>query len=115
MKLVIAMVAVTMLAVASFSGTAAAKGTLTVSPAPVVLGSPFTLAGDGYLAPTSIAFHVEGPGVDYFTASEPLASISFSQTWIAWWSNPGAYSITSYYRDSKGSLRKVTVVKFTVT
>ena len=38
-----------------------------------------------------------------------------SQSWTAWWAAAGDYSITSYYRDSKGSTRKVAVVRFAVT
>lgn len=117
MKLVLTLAVAAILAIASLSGTASAKGTLTVDPTTVPRNSSFTLAGCGYAASTAIAFHVTGPGVNYFTAGEllPLEGGCFSETWIAWWTNPGAYAITSYYRDSKGALRKVTVVKFAVT
>jgi len=109
-----AVVAVGMLSTATVTNVAEAKGGLTVTPASVVLGSTFTIAGCGYPAPTSLSFHVVGPNVDYFTAGEPLATDCFSEQWQAWWSTPGAYEITSFYRDSKGSTRKVTVVKFAV-
>ena len=61
--------------------------------------------------------HVEGPGAKYFAGGEPLTSPDgcFSERLVAWWSNAGAYTITSFYRDAKGSLRKTGVVKFTVT
>ena len=54
--------------------------------------------------------------VDYFTAGEPLTAANgcFSQAWTAWWAELGDYSITSYYRDAKGSTRKVAVVTFAV-
>jgi hypothetical protein len=117
MKLLVALVVVAILAVSLVSGTASAKGSLNITPGTVARGASLTLDGCGYPAPTSISFHVEGPGVNYFTAGEPLTSLDgcFSETWVAWWSNAGAYSITSFYRDSKGSLRKTGVVKFTVT
>jgi hypothetical protein len=105
-----------LLAMSSAGLVSAGKGTLTINPTRVVLGSEMTLAGCGYPTPTSLSFHVVGPGVDYFTAGEPLAADSagcFDETWIAWWSTAGAYQITSYYRDAKGSTRKVAVVKFT--
>jgi hypothetical protein len=96
----------------------AGAGTLTIDPTTVARGATLTISGCGYPVPTSISFHVVGPSVDYFTAGEPLDATSggcFSETWTAWWSKAGAYSITSYYRDTKGSTRKVAVVKFTVT
>lgn len=109
---------ITLATVATVSDVTEAKGSLTITPTPVVLGTTFTIAGCGYPVPTSLSFHVEGPGIDYFTAGEPLAADSggcFSDAWLAWWSTAGGYQITSFYRDSKGSTRKVTVVKFTVT
>lgn len=103
--------------VAISAGQAAGKGGLAIDPTTVPRGSIFTLSGCGYPAPTSISFHVVGPDVDYFTAGEPLTATSgcFSQSWTAWWAAAGDYSITSYYRDAKGSTRKVAVVKFAVT
>jgi hypothetical protein len=117
-----ARVAAAVIAVATMStaagGVAQAKGSLTISPTPVVLGSTFTLAGCGYPTPTSLSFEVVGPDVKYFTSGEPLGADSggcFSDQWTAWWSTPGDYQITSFYRDAKGSTRKVTVAKFAVT
>jgi hypothetical protein len=103
-------------AVSPGHGAEAGKGTLVIDPSPVQLDTSFTLSGCGYPTPT-LSFHVVGPSVDYFTASEPLADSSgcFADTWLAWWSDAGPYQITSYYRDSKGATRKVTVVKFDVT
>jgi hypothetical protein len=119
MRRLAAALAMAGLLAASSAGLASAgKGTLTIDPSPVARGETFTLTGCGYPVPTSLSFHVVGPNVDYFTAGEPLAADSggcFSDTWLAWWSDAGAYQITSYYRDSKGSTRKVAVVKFTVT
>ena len=101
--------------VAVSAGHAGGKGGLAIDPATVTRGSTFTLSGCGYPTPTSISFHVEGPVVNYFTAGEPLTGDGcFSQTWTAWWAEAGDYSITSYYRDAKGSTRKVAVVKFAV-
>jgi hypothetical protein len=98
-------------------GAALAKGTLTVRPDPVVLGSPFTVdAGCGYAVPGSISFEVSGPrrsNIHYFTAGEPVdAEGCFSDEWLAWWGVAGDYQITSWFRDDKGSTHKVTVVKF---
>ncbi len=90
MKLLLTLVAAAILAVASISGTASAKGALTINPTTVARGGSFTLAGCGYPVPTAISFNVEGPGVDYFTAGEPLTSTDgcFSETWLAWWEQP---------------------------
>jgi hypothetical protein len=104
-------------AVVASTGQAAGKGGLAIDPTTVARGATFELSGCGYPTPTSLSFHVVGPVVDYFTAGEPLTAADgcFSQTWTAWWSEAGDYSITSYYRDAKGSTRKVAVVKFSVT
>ena len=103
--------------VAVSAGQAGGRSSLVIDPTTVARGSSFTLSGCGYTTPTSISFHVVGPDVDYFTAGEPLTATSgcFSQSWTAWWAAAGDYSITSYYRDSKGSTRKVAVVRFAVT
>jgi hypothetical protein len=117
-KLLLALAVAALLAVSSAGIATAGKSGLTIDPTTVPLGSAFTLSGCGYPTPTSISFHVVGPTVDYFTSGEPLPVSSggcFSETWIAWWTDAGAYSITSFYRDTKGSTRKVAVVKFTVT
>jgi hypothetical protein len=114
-RILLALVAAGVLAIGSAGVVAGGTASLTVTPTPVELGTDFTLAGCGYPAPTSISFHVVGPDIDYFTAGEPLTDTCFSETWTAWWPNAGAYSITSYYRSSKGSTKKATVVKFTAT
>jgi hypothetical protein len=116
MKLLIVGLSAAILAIASVGVAAGGKGTLTVDPTPVPQGSTFTLSGCGYPTPSSLTFRVVGPGTDYSTAGEPLplADGCFSDEWTAWWSETGSYSITSYYRDAKGALRKVAVVKFAV-
>jgi hypothetical protein len=114
MKPMLIALAGAVLVLAASATQVGAKASLSVDPDPVTLGSTFTVSGCGYPAPTSITFKVVGPGVNYFTAAEPLATDCYESEWTAWWSEPGAYQLTSYYRDSKGALRKATVVKFTV-
>ncbi len=116
-KVLLALIAAGLLAFSSVGTMTAAGATLTVTPDPVPLGGTFTLAGCGYPTPTSISFEVVGPGVHYFTAGEPLTSPDgcFSEGWTAWWSQAGSYSITSWYRNTKGMTKKAAVVKFTVT
>jgi hypothetical protein len=111
--LVAALFAAALVAAAS----ASAASSLTVNPSPVTRGTTFTLSGCGFpTTPTSISFRVSGPGQLYFTAGEPLNSPTgcMSEDWLAWWSQAGAYEITAYYRDTKGSTHKVGVVKFDV-
>ena len=126
MKVALVLAVAALFAAVTAGGKAAGGGALTVTPTPpdlnVTLGHTFTLSGCGYPTPTSLSFEVVGPrkattDIHYFTAGEPLTDPAgcFSEDWTAWWGVAGDYQITSYYRDSHGSTRKVAVVKFTVT
>jgi hypothetical protein len=106
MRPLLIVLAAGVLALAAAGGSSAGKAGLTADPSIVARGSTFTLAGCGYQAPTSLSFKVVGPGVDYFTAGEPLTTGCFSESWTAWWATAGVYSITSYYRDAKGATHK---------